>query len=189
MGIRDCSIQRKNQKIIEEAPSPILPKDIEKLLCESAKNLAQRSGYSGVGTAEFLYDPKTNITTFLEVNSRLQVEHTITEMIYGCDLVKAQIDIARGITWRPPNSQPRGHAIEVRVNAENPERDFQPSPGTIAIFRTPSGPGIRVDSGVVEGMEIAPYFDSMIAKIIAYAPTRKQAIARVLRACRISCCG
>ena len=121
----------------------------------------------------------------------MQVEHTITEMIYGCDLVKAQIDIARGITWRPLDSQPRGHAIEVRVNAENPERDFQPSPGTIAIFRTPSGPGIRVDSGVVEGMEIAPYFDSMIAKIIAYAPTRKQAIARVLRACKEleGCCG
>ena len=120
-----------------------------------------------------LYDPKTKVTTFLEVNSRLQVEHTITELIYGCDLVKAQIDIARGMPWFPPNENPRGHAIELRVNAENPEKDFQPAPGRIAIFRTPSGPGIRVDSGVVEGMEIAPYFDSMIAKIIAYAPTRK----------------
>jgi acetyl/propionyl-CoA carboxylase alpha subunit/acetyl-CoA carboxylase carboxyltransferase component len=184
IGVRDCSIQRKNQKVIEEAPSPVLPSAVEELLCSVSARLAKHAGYCGVGTAEFLYEPISGDCTFLEVNSRLQVEHTITELVMGCDLVKAQIDIAMGRSWVPPEGGVRGHAIEVRVNAENPEKDFQPSPGMLRIFRFPSGPGVRVDSGVMEGMEIAPHFDSMIAKIIAWAPTRKQAIARVLRACK-----
>jgi acetyl/propionyl-CoA carboxylase alpha subunit/acetyl-CoA carboxylase carboxyltransferase component len=184
LGVRDCSIQRRNQKVIEEAPSPVLPASMQRLLCEASIRLAEKAGYEGVATAEYLYDVKSGQATFLEVNSRLQVEHTVTELIMGCDLVKAQIDIARGLPWDKPDPRPRGHAIEVRINAENTEKDFQPSPGMLTVFRPPSGPGVRVDSGVSQGMEIAPEFDSMIAKIIAWAPTRRQAIARLMRAVR-----
>ena len=182
LGVRDCSIQRRNQKVIEEAPSPVLPAEVEATLCASTVRLAEMAGYQGVGTAEFLYEPATGRASFLEVNSRLQVEHTITEVVMGCDLVQAQIDIARGLDWGPPTGPPRGCAIEVRLNAENPERGFAPSPGLVRVFRPPAGPGVRVDSGVVEGMEIAPDFDSMIAKVITWAPTRRQAIARMSRA-------
>jgi acetyl/propionyl-CoA carboxylase alpha subunit/acetyl-CoA carboxylase carboxyltransferase component len=184
VGVRDCSIQRKNQKVIEETPSPILPEKIQQSLCRASERLALRCGYSGAGTAEYLYDPQTNSCTFLEVNSRLQVEHTITEAITGLDLVKAQIEIALGIQWKPYSSKSNGHAIELRVNAENPEKDFQPSPGKVIIFRPPSGPGVRVDSGISEGLEISEHFDSMIAKIIVWAPNRQQCIARALRACK-----
>ena len=182
LGVRDCTIQRRNQKIIEEAPSPILPADVEELLCTSSARLAEEAGYRGVATAEFLYDPSTGTSCFLEVNSRLQVEHTVTEMTCGVDLVKAQLDIACGLPWEGEGAISRGHAIEVRLNAEDPERGFQPSPGLVRFFRVPAGPGIRVDSGVAEGMNIAPEFDSMIAKVIAWAPTRKQAIGRLRRA-------
>ena len=183
VGIRDCSIQRKNQKVIEEAPSPILPEDIGSLLMESSENLAQLCNYKGVATAEFLYEPMSRTTTFLEVNSRLQVEHTITEAITGTDLVQAQISIALGWAWTPPVNLIHGHAIELRVNAEDPEKDFRPAPGRVAIFRPPAGPGIRIDSGVTEGSEISEHFDSMIAKIIIWAPTRELCIARARRAC------
>ncbi len=182
LGVRDCSIQRRHQKIIEEAPCPILPPQIESLLCESSCRLAKMAGYRGVGTAEFLYNPSTQIASFLEVNSRLQVEHTITELIAGCDLVKAQIDIARGIPWERPMGGLRGHAIEVRLNAEDPERGFLPSPGRIRLFQPPAGPGVRVDSGIREGMTIPAAFDSMIAKVMAWGQTREQARARLLRA-------
>ena len=184
LGIRDCSIQRKNQKVIEEAPSPILPIEMQEQLYRSTEKLAQTCGYVGVGTAEFLYQPQTGLCSFLEVNSRLQVEHTITEAITGLDLVQAQIQIARGKDWKPENIIPRGHAIELRVNAETPEKDFAPAPGKLIVFRPPSGPGVRVDSGVTEGSEISEFFDSMIAKIIVWAPNRKQCIARALRACQ-----
>ena len=184
LGVRDCSIQRKNQKVIEEAPSPILPPEMQQTLCQASEALARKANYQGAGTAEFLYNPTTGQASFLEVNSRLQVEHTITEMILRTDLVKAQLDIAHGVPWRPDTLEALGHAIELRVNAENPEENFRPSPGTLLRFRPPSGPGVRVDSGVTEGSEIAPQFDSMIAKIITWAPTREQAIARALRACR-----
>ncbi len=182
VGVRDCSIQRRNQKIIEEAPSPVLPPEMAKILCDSSVRLAELAGYHGAGTAEFLYQPATGDASFLEVNSRLQVEHTITECLTGADLVHAQIDIARGQAWARPADQGRGYAIEVRLNAEDPEKGFLPAPGTVRVFRPPAGPGIRVDSGIAEGMTIAPEFDSMIAKVIAYAPTRKQAIARLRRA-------
>lgn len=182
LGVRDCSIQRRNQKVIEEAPSPILPPEVEKLLLGSAAKLAELAEYRGVGTAEFLYQPKSGVSTFLEVNSRLQVEHTITECVLGCDLVEAQLDTVHGIPWSPDTTTPLGHAIEMRVNAENPEKSFQPSPGKLLIFRPPSGPGVRVDSGVNEGMSIPPDFDSMIAKVIVWGPTRSQAIARARRA-------
>ncbi len=183
VGIRDCSIQRRNQKVIEEAPSPILPSNIGELLMRSSETLAQLCGYKGVATAEFLYEPNSGTTTFLEVNSRLQVEHTITEAITGADLVQAQISIALGWPWSPPSKLVHGHAIELRVNAEDPEQDFRPAPGRVAIFRAPAGPGVRVDSGIMEGSTISEHFDSMIAKIILWAPTRELCIARARRAC------
>lgn len=181
LGVRDCSIQRRNQKVIEETPSPVLPAESEQLLCDAACRLAIAASYRGVGTAEFLYRPDDGLITFLEVNSRLQVEHTITEEVTGADLVHAQISIARGVAWAPPEGQ-RGHAIEVRLNAEDPERGFAPAPGLVRVFRPPSGPGIRVDSGINEGASIAPEFDSMVAKVIAWGATRAQAIARLRRA-------
>ena len=192
VGVRDCSIQRRNQKVIEEAPSPVLPAAIADTLLAASVRMCRAAGYRGVATAEFLYQPATGQVCFLEVNSRLQVEHTVTELVAGLDLVQAQIDIARGLAWQatataddaPDRTRPRGHAIEVRLNAENPERGFAPSPGVVRVLRMPSGPGIRVDSGVTEGMTIAPEFDSMIAKVIAWAPTRRQAIARLSRALR-----
>lgn len=182
VGIRDCSMQRRNQKVIEEAPSPILPQHQDERLRRSTEALLEEAKYHGVATAEFLYDPKKDELYFLEVNSRLQVEHTITEMITGCDLVHAQIDIARGLPWHKPEGAERGHAIEVRLNAEDPEQNFRPSPGIVRVFDPPSGPGVRVDSGVVEGLAIAPEFDSMVAKVITWGPTRTKAIARMIRA-------
>lgn len=181
LGVRDCSIQRRNQKVIEETPSPVLPAEAEARLCASATRLALAAGYKGVGTAEFLFRPSDGLLSFLEVNSRLQVEHTITEEVTGADLVHAQISIARGVAWAPP-MEARGCAIEVRLNAEDPERGFQPAPGLVRVFRPPSGPGIRVDSGINEGASIAPEFDSMIAKVIAWGTSRAQAIARLRRA-------
>lgn len=182
LGVRDCSIQRRNQKIIEEAPSPILPAEVEAMLCEASVRLAELAGYRSAGTAEFLYNPGTGQACFLEVNSRLQVEHTVTEMITGADLVHMQLDTARGIPLEEPGASVGGCAIEVRLNAENPEKDFRPSPGLVKRLRMPSGPGVRVDSGVAEGMAVAPEFDSMIAKVIAWAPSRELAVARLIRA-------
>jgi acetyl/propionyl-CoA carboxylase alpha subunit/acetyl-CoA carboxylase carboxyltransferase component len=190
LDVRDCSAQRRNQKVIEEAPSPILPTEIKILLCESSVRLAKMAGYTSAGTAEFLYQPSTKQTCFLEVNSRLQVEHTVTECITGVDLIHGQIDVARGLPLTacgaltteglPPAS--RGWAIEVRLCAEDATRGFAPTPGRVSLFRPPSGPGIRIDSGIVEGSQIAVEFDSMIAKIIATGATRSQAIARLRRA-------
>jgi len=182
LGIRDCSIQRRNQKVIEEAPSPVVDDAGKKEICNATVRLAEGSGYRGVGTAEYLYKPDKKEFYFLEVNSRLQVEHTLTEVTTGADLVKAQIDIARGLAWANPGTATHGYAIEARLNAENPEKGFQPSPGLVRVFEPPSGPGLRVDSGVAEGVAIAPEFDSMIAKVIAHGRTREEAIARLVRA-------
>lgn len=182
VGVRDCSIQRRHQKVIEEAPCHLLPAAQQEHLERSAERLMEIAGYRGVATAEFLYNPKEDAVFFLEVNSRLQVEHTITELVSGCDLVQAQIDIARGLPWKKPLHKAQGHAIEIRLNAEDPEQGFRPSPGLVRVFNPPSGPGIRVDSGICAGMMIAPEFDSMIAKIMAWAPTREIAIARMRRA-------
>lgn len=184
LGIRDCSIQRRNQKVIEEGPSPITSKRAEQAMCEAAIRLAEGVDYRGAATAEYLYKPLTDEIFFLEVNSRLQVEHTVTEMTTGADLVKSQIDIARGLAWERPLQGTFGHAIEVRLNAENTSKGFIPAPGLVKVFLPPSGPGLRVDSGVVEGISIAPEFDSMIAKLIAWGRTRTEAIARLTRALR-----
>jgi len=193
LGIRDCSIQRRHQKVIEESPSPVVGCALQRRLEQAAERLCAAVAYRGVCTVEYLVDPARDFAHFLEVNTRLQVEHTITEMTTGIDLVHVQLDIARGLAWEPCDSaagagrksaSPRGHAIEVRLNAEDPERDFQPSPGLVRVFRPPLGPGIRVDSGVAEGVVIAHEFDSMIAKLIAHGRDRKQALARLGRALR-----
>ncbi len=184
LGIRDCSIQRRHQKVIEEAPSPVLTPALAVELERSAARLGELADYRGVATVEFLVDPARGFAHFLEVNTRLQVEHTVTEAITGVDLVHVQLDIARGLPWQRPSDPPRGHAIEVRLNAEDPERDFQPSPGLVRAFRPPLGPGLRVDSGVAEGVTIAPEFDSMIAKLIVHGRDRRQALARLGRALR-----
>ncbi len=181
-GVRDCSVQRRNQKIIEETPPPGLDAALTAAMEQSAADLARAAGYQGAGTVEFLYDLDTGRYTFMEVNARLQVEHPVTEQAYGVDLVQMQIQVALG--ERLPAARPRRHAaaIEVRLNAEDPERGFAPAPGRVLRLRAPAGPGVRVDSGVEEGTRIPPQFDSMIAKIIAFAPDRAQALARLERA-------
>jgi acetyl/propionyl-CoA carboxylase alpha subunit/acetyl-CoA carboxylase carboxyltransferase component len=182
LGVRDCSVQRRNQKIIEESASPVLSKDQADELKSAAERLALAVGYRGAGTVEFLYHPGERQFAFLEVNTRLQVEHPITESTTGIDLVKAQLHVASGgkLEGSPPAEL--GHAIEARLNAEDPDRDFAPSPGLIVRLDLPSGPGIRVDTGVSEGDTIPGDFDSMIAKIIAYGRDRDEALARLRRA-------
>ncbi len=182
LGVRDCSVQRRNQKVIEESASPVLPPERALELKQSAERLAVRVGYRGAATVEFLYHPGDDLLAFLEVNTRLQVEHPITESTTGFDLVKAQLHVASGgrLTGEPPRE--RGHAIEARLNAEDPDRDFAPSPGRIARLDLPAGPGIRVDTGVSEGDTIPGDFDSMIAKVIAYGNDRDEALGRLRRA-------
>ncbi|CRK58223.1 Methylcrotonyl-CoA carboxylase biotin-containing subunit [Alloactinosynnema sp. L-07] len=182
LGVRDCSIQRRNQKIIEESASPVLSAAQTAELKSSAERLAVAVGYRGAATVEFLYHPGTEMFAFLEVNTRLQVEHPITEATTGFDLVKAQLWVAAGnrLEGEPPVE--RGHAVEARLNAEDPDRDFAPSPGRIARLDLPSGPGIRVDTGFSEGDTIPADFDSMIAKIIAQGRDRAEALSRLRRA-------
>ncbi|RMI35363.1 ATP-binding protein [Nocardia stercoris] len=182
LGVRDCSIQRRNQKIIEESASPVLEPDQVRELKESAERLANAVGYRGACTVEFLYHPGEKYFAFLEVNTRLQVEHPITEAVTGTDLVKLQISVASGEKLTGERPVERGHAVEARLNAEDPDRDFAPAPGRIALLRFPAGPGIRVDTGVTEGDVIPPDFDSMIAKIIAVGANRDEALARLRRA-------
>ena len=185
LGVRDCSIQRRNQKVVEESPSPVLSEAQHAEICAAARRLGERSGYRGAGTVEFLYDPATEAFSFMEVNARLQVEHPVTELTTGVDLVKLQIAVAQGeplpASEPPP---PRGHAIEVRVNAEDPEQGFIPTPGEVTLFQLPGGAGVRIDSGFVEGDRIAPEFDSMIAKAIAMGRDREEALGRLRRALR-----
>jgi acetyl/propionyl-CoA carboxylase alpha subunit/acetyl-CoA carboxylase carboxyltransferase component len=182
LGVRDCSLQRRNQKVIEESASPVLSPVQAAELKASAQRLAVAAGYRGAATVEFLYHPGDKLFAFLEVNTRLQVEHPITESTTGFDLVKAQLRVASGgrLEGEPPVE--RGHAIEARLNAEDPDRDFAPSPGRIARLDLPTGPGIRVDTGVGEGDTIPADFDSMIAKIIAYGRDRAEALGRLRRA-------
>ena len=182
LGVRDCSIQRRNQKVIEESSSPLLSPTQTEELKVAAERLALAVGYVGAGTVEFLYHPGEKTFAFLEVNTRLQVEHSITEMTTDVDLVKAQIQVAQGGRLEGEKPGEKGHAVEARLNAEDPDRDFAPSPGRIAVLDLPSGPGIRVDTGVAEGDTIPPDFDSMIAKVIAYGRTRDEALARLRRA-------
>ena len=182
LGVRDCSVQRRNQKIIEESASPVLSPDQIAGLKASAERLALTVNYRGACTVEFLYHPGEQLFAFLEVNTRLQVEHPITEVTTGTDLVRLQLHVAAGGRLEGPPPPESGHAIEARLNAEDPDRDFAPSPGHIARLQLPAGPGIRVDTGVSEGDTIPADFDSMIAKIIAYGSDRGQALARLRRA-------
>ncbi|HVK36308.1 MAG TPA: carboxyl transferase domain-containing protein [Microlunatus sp.] len=182
LGVRDCSVQRRNQKVVEESASPVLsPAQVEELKT-SAERLAIAVDYAGAGTVEFLYHPGEKFFAFLEVNTRLQVEHPITEITTDTDLVKLQIHIAGGGRLEGERPVEVGHAVEARLNAEDPDRDFAPSPGRIALLELPAGPGIRVDTGVGEGDAIPADFDSMIAKIIAFGRDRDEALARLRRA-------
>jgi acetyl/propionyl-CoA carboxylase alpha subunit/acetyl-CoA carboxylase carboxyltransferase component len=182
LGVRDCTYQRRHQKVVEESASPALTAEQERELAGSAVRLAESVGYRGAATVEFLFEPESQKFSFMEVNARLQVEHPVTEMVTGADLVALQLHVAAGgkLEGDPPPAN--GHAIEVRLNAEDPARGFSPAPGRISLLRLPTGPGIRVDSGFAEGDTVPPDFDSMLAKIIAHGQTRAQAIARLRRA-------
>ncbi|MFC6882320.1 biotin carboxylase N-terminal domain-containing protein [Actinomadura yumaensis] len=182
LGVRDCSVQRRNQKIIEESASPVLSAGQAAELKASAERLAVAVGYRGACTVEFLYHPGERLFAFLEVNTRLQVEHPITELTTGTDLVRLQLHVASGGRLEGEQPGEAGHAVEARLNAEDPDRDFAPAPGRIARLVLPAGPGVRVDTGVSEGDVIPADFDSMIAKIIAYGRDREQALGRLRRA-------
>ncbi|GHJ42788.1 fused acetyl/propionyl-CoA carboxylase subuit alpha/methylmalonyl-CoA decarboxylase subunit alpha [Catellatospora sp. TT07R-123] len=182
LGVRDCSVQRRNQKVIEESASPVLAPEQAAELKAAAERLALAVDYRGAGTVEFLYHPGDKLFAFLEVNTRLQVEHPITEATTDFDLVKAQIHVASGGRLGDLIPVEVGHAVEARLNAEDPDRDFAPSPGRIVRLELPSGPGVRVDTGVSEGDLIPADFDSMIAKIIAFGRTREEALGRLRRA-------
>ncbi|MGY1679216.1 ATP-binding protein [Geodermatophilus sp. SYSU D01176] len=178
-GVRDCSVQRRNQKIIEESSSPALSPEQDAALRESAVALVRAAGYVGAGTVEFLYQPEEQLTTFLEVNTRLQVEHPVTEATTGLDLVKLQLHVAQGgrLEGDPPAAG--GHAVEARLTAEDAEQGFAPAPGRVELLRMPTGPGIRVDTGLSVGDVVPPEYDSMIAKIIAWGRDRTEALARL----------
>ena len=183
LGERDCSIQRRHQKLLEEAPSPAVGEKVREKLGRTAAKVAKAIKYEGVGTVEFLLDENNNFY-FMEMNTRLQVEHGITEMISNVDIVREQINIAAGksISVAQRDVEIRGHAIECRINAEDPERDFMPAPGQINGYVAPGGYGVRVDSHVYSGYTIPTYYDSMIAKLICWAPNREQARRRMYRA-------
>jgi acetyl-CoA carboxylase biotin carboxylase subunit len=183
LGERECSLQRRHQKVVEEAPSPVVDADLRRRMGEAAVLAAKAVNYVNAGTVEFLLDARGEFY-FLEVNTRLQVEHPITEMVTGIDLVSAQLDIASGLPLgdRYDNVQPQGHAIELRLYAEDPYRGFVPSPGLIRRLRWPQGPGIRVDAGVYEGSEVPIHYDPMLAKLIIYGADRRQAMERMGRA-------
>ncbi len=182
---RDCTMQRKHQKLIEESPAPNLPKSVREDICKAAVRLVTHAGYTNAGTCEFLVDPE-NRFYFIEVNARIQVEHPVTEMVTGIDLIQQQIRVAAGAEL--PFSQRtipcQGAAMEVRINAEDPENGFRGCPGTITKLRLPGGPGVRFDSHVYEGYRISPYYDSMIGKLIVHRPTRAEAIACLNQALR-----
>ncbi|MGG0483533.1 acetyl-CoA carboxylase biotin carboxylase subunit [Priestia aryabhattai] len=184
LGERDCSIQRRLQKLIEETPSPALNEKTRELMGDAAVKAAQAVNYTGAGTVEFIYDYRENKFYFMEMNTRIQVEHPVTEMVTGVDLIKEQINVANGETLPFTQEQVtfNGWAIECRINAENPEKNFMPSPGTIQMYLPPGGYGVRVDSAAYPGYAIPPYYDSMVAKLIVHAPTREEAIERMKRA-------
>jgi acetyl-CoA carboxylase biotin carboxylase subunit len=182
LGERDCSMQRRNQKIIEETPSPLLTEDLRQRMAEASETLVKNIGYENCGTIEYLVDDHDNFY-FMEMNTRIQVEHPITEEVRGCDLIKEQIRVAAGepLSAHVMNSSSRGHSIECRINAEDPYKNFAPSPGKINLFYAPGGRGVRVDTHVYSGYEVPPNYDSMIAKLIVTGATREIAIARMVR--------
>ena len=183
VSTRDCSLQRRHQKLVEEAPAPYLTPEQEAELDRASRAILAEAGYVGAGTCEFLVGTDGTLS-FLEVNTRLQVEHPVTEEITGIDLVREQLRIAAGEPLGYDSTTPRGHSFEFRINGEDPAAGFLPSPGTVSTLRWPSGPGVRVDTGVVEGDTISGAFDSMIAKLIVTGATREQAAQRARRALR-----
>ncbi|PMC39567.1 acetyl-CoA carboxylase biotin carboxylase subunit [Bacillus sp. UMB0899] len=184
LGERDCSIQRRLQKLVEETPSPALNEDIRSQMGEAAVKAAEAVQYTGAGTVEFIFDHVNKKFYFMEMNTRIQVEHPVTEMVTGIDLIKEQIKVASGekLSVTQNDVTFNGWSIECRINAENPEKNFMPSPGKIEMYLPPGGLGVRVDSAVYPGYSIPPYYDSMIAKLITYGATREEAIARMKRA-------
>ncbi|HST70968.1 MAG TPA: biotin carboxylase N-terminal domain-containing protein [Kocuria rosea] len=181
VSTRDCSLQRRNQKLVEEAPAPFLSEEQNRRLYESSKAILREAGYQGAGTCEFLVGRDGTIS-FLEVNTRLQVEHPVSEEVTGIDLVREQFRLARGEALGYEDPEVRGHSLEFRINGEDPGRNFMPSPGTISAFSLPSGPGVRVDSGVEAGETVGGNFDSMLAKLVVTGATRRQALERSRRA-------
>jgi acetyl-CoA carboxylase biotin carboxylase subunit len=180
---RDCSLQRRHQKLVEESPAPRLPESVRQELCQSAVRLVKTAGYYSAGTCEFLVD-KDNRFYFIEVNARIQVEHPVTELVTGIDLVQQQIRIAAGekLSLTQDQVERRGSAIEVRINAEDPAAGFRPSPGLITAWKPPGGPGIRLDTHVSAGYRVPPNYDSLVAKLLVHRPTRDEAIDTMRRA-------
>jgi len=183
LGERDCSVQRRHQKLIEESPSPAVDQDLRERMGDAAVRAAQKIGYVGAGTVEFLLDEDGSFY-FMEMNTRIQVEHPVTEMVTNFDLVKEQVRVAAGepIQFEIKGGRVRGHAIECRVNAEDPYRNFQPSPGTITTYHPPGGPGVRVDTHIYAGYTVPPHYDSLLAKVIVHGNSRLEALARMRQA-------
>jgi acetyl-CoA carboxylase biotin carboxylase subunit len=179
LGERECSVQRRNQKLLEESPSPAVDPALRQRLLVAAVRAGEAVGYRNAGTVECLLDPGTGDFFFLEMNTRLQVEHPVTELVYGLDLVEQQLRVASGLapTFDPDALAPRGHAIELRINAEDPKR-FLPGPGAITRWLEPTGDGVRVDAGYTVGNTVTPFYDSLMAKLIVYGADRAEAIAR-----------
>lgn len=184
LGERDCSIQRRMQKLVEEAPSPALTPELRAEMGEAAVKAAQAVNYRGAGTVEFIFDHINNKFYFMEMNTRIQVEHPVTEMITGVDLIQQQLKVASGekLAIKQEDIQINGWSIECRINAENAEKNFMPSPGKVTMYLPPGGLGVRVDSAVYPGYTIPPFYDSMVAKLIVHADTREEAVARMKRA-------
>ena len=184
LGERDCSMQRRNQKIIDECPSPLLTPELRARMGEASVKLIKNIGYQNAGTIEYLVDEAAENFYFMEMNTRIQVEHPVTEEVMGCELIKEQIRVAAGepLSRHVLESTPRGHSIECRINAEDPFNNFMPSPGTIELWYAPGGKGVRVDTHVYSGYTVPPHYDSMIAKLIVTGATREIAIARMKRA-------
>jgi len=184
LGERDCTIQRRLQKLLEESPSPALDENVRKQMGDAAVKAAVAVDYTGAGTVEFIYEYKTKTFYFMEMNTRIQVEHPVTEMVTGMDLIKEQIRVASGekLSLQQEEVQFNGWAIECRINAENPAKKFMPSPGKVEMYLPPGGFGIRVDSAVYPGYSIPPFYDSMVAKLIVHGKTREEAIAKMKRA-------
>ena len=184
LGERECSLQRRRQKILEEAPSPSISEQVREAMTTAAVRLAAEVSYRGAGTVEFLYDPDHHDFFFIEMNTRIQVEHPITEMVTGRDLVREQLSVAAGnpLSFTQEDVEVRGHSIELRLNAEDPAMQFMPSPGPLEVMRMPAGPFVRIDSGYEQGTAVSPYYDSLLAKVVVWDENRPRALARARRA-------